>query len=126
MSLGNSFQLQQLVEISATIPSSLRTVHKSLVIKDEFICYVVCPSCHSIYEYEDCIICSANGLKESKRCCHVSYPKHTHVSLRQSCNTVLLKKIRTKYGYRLQAKMTYPYMPLKKSLGRIIARKDEM
>ena len=35
---------------------------RSAQIKDEFVCYVVCPSCHSIYEYEDSIIYKANGL----------------------------------------------------------------
>ena len=32
--------------------------------------------------------------------------------------------MKTKRGYSLQAKMTYPYMPLKESIRRIITRKD--
>ena len=43
LSLGNSFQVQQLCDVGAAIPSSLRAVHKSLNIKDEFVCYIVCP-----------------------------------------------------------------------------------
>lgn len=124
-SMGNSFQLQQMYDNSTAVPSSLKAVHKSLNIRDDFMCYVVCPSCHSIYEYRDCIIHRSNGSKESKRCCHIQYPNHTQVSLRtKTCDTVLLKKIKTKSGYRLQAKKTYAYMPLKKSIGRLVARKD--
>ena len=124
-SMGNSFQLQHLCDVASAIPSSLKAVHKSLDVKDDFICYVVCPMCHSIYEYEDCVIHRSNGLKESKRCCHVQYPNHPRVSLRtKTCDTVLLKKIKSKSGYHLQAKKTYPYMPLNKSLGRLVARRD--
>ena len=82
--------------------------------------YVVCPSCHPINEYDDCIEYSANHQKVSKCCCHIKYPNHPRK------NTILLKKIkiRTKSGYCLKAKMTYPYMPLKKSIERIVRQKD--
>lgn len=117
--LGNAFQSEKLIEVSDEVPLSLRALHKSL---DSFINYVVCPSCHSIYQYVDCISYGLNRSKESN-CSHIAFPNHPRPSFRKACNTVLLKKVRTKSGYCLQAKVTYPYMPLIKSVGRIIARK---
>ena len=123
MNLGKSFQVQQCVDISTAIPPSLQAVHKSLNVDDDFICYVVCPSCDSIYEYNDCVIFHANGSKESKRCCHIKYPKHPRVHCRQSCNAILLKRVNTKTRYSLKAKKTFPYFPLKKSIERIVSQR---
>lgn len=120
--MGNSYQLAQLTNISAAIPPSLNEVHKSLNVKDNFICYVVCPSCNSLYKYDDCVTLYANGLKESKRCCHIEYPKHTLASFRKKCDTVLLAKQNTKTGYKLKARKTFPYLPLKMSLERILSQ----
>ena len=52
---------------------------------------MVCPRCHSIYEY-DCFIVR-HGQKESKLCSHVAYPNHSQCSKRRSCGATLLKKV---------------------------------
>ena len=122
--LGTAFQSEKLVEVGAEIPMSLKALYKTLDVKDSFINYVVCPSCHSIYEFDDCISYGVNQSKVSKHCSHIAYPHHPRPSYRRVCNTVLLKRVRTKSGYCLQAKVTYPYMPLKTSVGKIVARKN--
>jgi len=51
---------------------------------ESFVAYVVCPACDSVYEYEDCII-TRGTTKESKRCKHIPYPNHPHMSTRKEC-----------------------------------------
>ena len=121
--LGNALKADQIAQVGDMIPLSIKTLYKSLNIQDDFICYVVCPSCHSVYQFDDCIERRANNQRESKRCCHIKYPNHPKKHYQKKCNTLLLKQVRTKSGYCLKAKMTYPYMPLRNSLQKIIKRK---
>ena len=57
------------------VPLTLKRMQCSLGLesKDWFVEFVVCPKCHSIYEYKDCVVTSASGIKESKCCCHNIY-----------------------------------------------------
>ena len=71
--------------------------------------YVVC---HSIYEYEDCVLMLPNGHKQSKLCCFIKYLNHPHLSKRQPCNSTLLKTVNNK----LVPVLTYPYFPLLRQL----------
>lgn len=67
---------------------------------DDFITYVVCPKCDSLYEYDDCIV-TIGGKREPKKCEHIAYPNHSHIRKRQKCDTVLLKKVRSGRSYTL-------------------------
>ena len=96
--LGLAFHCNELAHIADLMPLSLQTVHNALGIAgDDFTVYVVCPSCQSVYHYEDCIIRRPYGQSESKHCCHVAYPNHpqchagkcvVHSSLNQSKKSV--------------------------------------
>lgn len=118
--VGRVFQ----VEINSDIPINFKALHKSLHIEDDFISYVVCSKCDSIYEYDDCIVRRANGNNQSKDCSHVLYPRHPYIQRRRPCGNALLKKIQTKSGNCLKPKKVYPYLPLSKSLSRLLNRKD--
>ena len=51
---GRVFHCKQLQEMSDAVPLTLSTIHRLLSIKeDDFDLYVVCPSCDSVYEYDD-------------------------------------------------------------------------
>ena len=119
--LGRAFQSQDLISTSNAIPSTLSTVQKVLGISDSqcFTEYVVCPKCDSIYELEDCVVKLANGDSISRTCCHIATPSHPHLSRRQPCGAVLLKRIRR---YTLRPIKSYPYRPLKRSIGILINR----
>ena len=86
-----------------------------------FIEYVVCPSCHSVYVFEDCI--ESHGRENRpKTCCHVPYPNHPHRSRRQPCGATLLKTIRIGRSNKLVPIKVFPYMPLSKSLKLLAKR----
>ena len=90
---------EQLSIFSQSIPKNvmqLRTVTGIDV--NSFSQLVVCPICHSIYDLDSCL--QTNGSrKEVKKCQHIPYPEHPHVSFREH---PLLKmcKGKTKCVYR--------------------------
>ena len=121
--LGVAFQCEALVHTAHCIPVGLQTVHKLLRIAGtNFIQYVVCPKCHSMYDYKSCIFRGSDGQLISKNCCHIAYPKHPHASRRKSCGSLLLKKVRTKSGTTLQPVKVYPYCSLKESIAHLAIR----
>ena len=109
--LGIAFQCQSLVLASNHIPVRLGTVHFLFGIKErEFIKYMVCPKCYSVYNYEDCVNRSrSHGRSTSKFCKHIAYPNHPHQSRQTPCDTLLLKTVKTKRGISLQPFKFYPY-----------------
>lgn len=84
-----------------------------------FIRYVVCRKCHTIYHLKDCINAG------SKRCPHIAYPGHPHRRMRQPCDTLLLKTVelcsRKIIYYPF---ITYCYMSLECSLGNLLQREN--
>ena len=114
--IGKAFGCPELVEISHKSPLTFKKIRNIVNVHDNFIQYVICPRCSSVYEYGDCV---KTGGKESEQCCHVAFPKHPQVSKRKQCGALLLKKVRTGKGYSLQPIKVYPYFPLQKSFERL-------
>lgn len=120
--LGTAFQFRSLVDFSAQLPQTLHGAYSCVgMARDDFIEYVVCPDCHSVYEYKDCFDTVA-GVKVSKECCHVSYPNHPQSTRRQKCGAHLLKRVKSGRGHNLVPFKVYPYCPLHKSLQRLVGR----
>ena len=117
--LGKAFQCQPVMDIASGIPLSFQKVRSILRVTDNFVEYVVCPQCHSIYEYKDCIVRTGDGSQESKRCQHVSFPNHPHQSRRKQCGALLLKKVRRDKKYHLVPIRIFPYYPIQKSIERL-------
>ena len=118
--LGTLFDNYQLKEASKEIPLTTKTAIKLLGLREDgLLQYVVCPTCHSIYEYEDCLTTLTNEDKASKLCCFVKYPNHTQPSRRGPCNMFLLKTVQKNH---LQPFLTYPYYPLHLSICRLAMR----
>ena len=104
LSFCHAFQCEPMVSVGKAIPLTLKSVYGAIShshFDNKFVSYVVCPTCDSIYEFDDCIKVMANGHHETKHCKHICFPKHPHRSRRNECGTLLLKKVRTKNGYKL-------------------------
>ena len=86
-SMGNSFQLQQLCDVGSAIPSSLKAVHKSLNIKDEFICYVVV---------------GVVNIHSSKRVSLQWYTMMVHFLCTACCHLIYLKLLYTQWHAMFQ------------------------
>ena len=89
--IGQAFLCNPIQEMGNSIPMTLQSALEN----NDFLKYVVhvCPSCDSIYEYNDCVeVIRRNGQKESKRCQHVHFPNHPHASRRKPCEAILLSK----------------------------------
>ena len=123
--MGKSFQCDALQEMGGSFPLMLSTVHKLIALQgNDFINFVVCPKCDSVYEYKDCLTVDESGQQVSKECSHVHFPNHPQVSRIKPCGTQLLKQIRTKSGYVLSRIRVFPYKSLKKSIENLVKRKE--
>lgn len=124
---GNAFvpHSEQLHELTASIPRDVSGARRFLwkTNEDDFITYVVCPKCDSVYHYQDCFV-SCGRRKESKCCRHIAYPNHPHARRRQECGALLLKKVRFGRNYRLVPIKEYAYQPLSRSFA-YLARREE-
>ena len=108
--VGHAFQCDTAVNASSLIPITASTVH-CLILNRLGEGYVVCPSCDSIYEFNDCF-----RQIGTITYWHVAFPNHPHANKRAPCEATLLKKQKTKYGYKLLPIKSFPYWPLKKSI----------
>lgn len=122
--LGVAFHCHDLVGVAESMPLSLKTVHKIFgTANSDFVSYVVCPSCQSVYHFEDCIIQRPFGQSLGKSCCHVPYPRHPQLSRRGKCGAQLLKTVRGKNRTYLRPLKVYPYLSLEKSMGCLVKRR---
>ena len=62
---------------TSALPDSLYSARKiSSSNRDQFNRYVCCPTCHSLYSFQDRVIKLANGQMESKTCSFIQFPTH--------------------------------------------------
>lgn len=119
--LGIAFQCESLVHAADQIPVSLDRVHNVLGVNaNTFEKYVVCPKCHSVYDYDDCVIRRSYGGSISKLCQHIAYPNHPQLFRRTPCDTLLLKTVKTKQ-ITLHPFKVYPYRSVKASIACLVS-----
>ena len=76
-----------LLAVCTLLPGSLYLAWRLLKVdENEFIRYVVCPKCDSIYRFEECIIQSGTQLL-SKHCSYVAFKNHPQRWHRAPCNS---------------------------------------
>ncbi len=111
---------------TSALPDSLYSARKfSSSNRDQFNRYVCCPTCHSIYSFQDCVIKLANGQMESKTCSFIRFPTHPQRQHRAPCGTPLLKKVKTKTGkLSLYPRLVYCYKSITESLQEMLERPD--
>ena len=99
-------------EIAMNYPQSFSMAQKYVgLLSQSFEQFVVCPPCHAIYNFDNCIIKTYDGKEESAKCKHAQFPNHPQAQFRKECGEDLLKHVkgnRTK-GSSLQAKKQYCY-----------------
>ena len=75
---------------AALFPKSLHLLKKKLGIdKDEFMKYVVCPKCGTLYNFDDCYVLH-HRKRVSKNCTFVEFPNHRQHFRRTECGEPLL------------------------------------
>ena len=85
-----------LTEVADIFPNSLQKAQCfESINRDDFRKLIVCPSCHTTYENDDCF---SGHNAPLLYCSYVRYPRHPQVRMRAPCNTRLLKEIRTSSG----------------------------
>lgn len=91
--------------------------------ENNFIKYVVCPTCHSLYNFEDCFEVVGHQ-KTPRRCSFVAFPEHPHQSRRLPCGDRLLSEITLKNGKKkYHPRKCYCYKSIIESLTLLIKRK---
>ena len=109
--------------IVSLFPSSVFTFKRFLKVKENnFMKYVVCPSCHSLYNFEDCF--DTYGRQKTPRVCsYVAFPRHPHQSRRQACGSRLLAEVTLKSGNVLYyPRKYYCYKPISETLSSFVQR----
>lgn len=115
--------LSPMTTLSMSFPSSLYKVKKALGLQqDDFIKYVVCPQCHSLYAFNSCY--EITGSRTVLKCCSkVQFPLHPHRSRRTQCNHSLVRKvILTNGSEKVYPLKVYSYKSVKESLYAMMCR----
>ena len=103
-------------------PKTIAALNKAFGIKkDDFTEFVVCPTCHSIYNFDDCVI-TRGTKKVSKVCEFKPYPRHPHRSKKQPCGTTLLRTVKTKQGSVLRPRKVYCFRSIISYLQQFLSR----
>lgn len=80
------------------LPSNIRAARQLATSggkKNEFTQYICCPTCHSLYDRDDGLICLPNGHTESKKCTFRQFPNHPMQQFRELCGTLLMKNVKS-------------------------------
>ena len=110
--------------LASSMPSSIYMLRKHSKHEEceKFMEYVVCPSCYSLYKFENCLE-NINGSDVPKTCSYIKFPHHPLPSYRKPCNASLLKKIHLSNGrIEYRPRYVYAYQPPKASLQRLLNR----
>lgn len=110
--------------IASLMPSSTYLLQKYLMLREEeFVSFVICPSCFSLYVLDDCFEVDSLGDRVPRRCSFVQFPEHPQANRQIRCNSPLLKKVHLSGGKIIyKPNYIYAYQPLKKSFQRLLMR----
>ena len=117
---------QYLSSLSNTCPTSLFSARKVLGLLDnQFVEYVICPACHSVYDYSQCFCQDMQGRKMSNRCWYIPFPCHPLRQHRKECGALLLESIQTHTGKMiLRPRKVFCYRSLQKSITHLYQKKS--
>ena len=119
-------QIAKLNSFTAKLPSSLYLARKLIgTQEDSFTKFVTCPTCHKIYNINDCKEKQVNGKEVSKKCNHVEFPFHPMARFRRPCGSTLMKSVRCSNGTEhLYPRNIYCYQSLITSLQHLLKQPD--
>ena len=111
--VGTNANCNVLLEIAQALPKVSKVINFK---QDDFIEYVVCPKCCTLYSLSDCITHNIDG-DGSKLCNYIEFPHlHPHVSRRIPCGEVLLKKVKVGIKSKLLPRKVFVYRSVVHSL----------
>ena len=87
--------------------------------KNNFIQYVVCASCHTLYDFKKCF----DHRQRPKTCSFVQFPEHRVHSFRIPCQSRLLAEVTLKSGNKFYPRKFYCFKPISESLATLVGRK---
>lgn len=122
--LAKFFNVEVIDRFADSLPKTLHTARKIVgAQRDPFVKYATCPKCKSLYSIDKCKIVLPDKTVVSRKCSHVEFPVHPHVSRRRPCETVLMKSIRTSTGTTfLYPRNLFCYMKLTECLSDFMSR----
>lgn len=84
--------------LAAALPSSLYLLWKLMEFdQDNFVKYVTCPACNTLYTIKESVITTA-GQTKSLKCTFVRFPNHPQKWRRKPCGEMLMKKVTLQSG----------------------------
>ena len=116
--IAENYNLNQLLPLVLELPQTVIAARKILSgDRDNFSKYTCCPSCYSIYQW--------NNSSENTNliCSHIKHPNHTQRHHRKSCGTALMKLIKLP-SQRLThyPRLVYCYKSITESLQELLMR----
>ena len=103
-------------DIAKHIPSSLRKVKDTLLVKPNIKRYVVCRKCHTLYHMQD-VITGVGSAQYGKACSFRKFPHHPQRRKRVACGFPLVKTVELAGGkHILYPHMMYCYLSIKQSI----------
>ena len=97
--LVTMFGLSQMSEFVKHLPKTILQARKFIGhCRDNFTKYVSCPKCHYVYDMDICKIRMSDKSFQSRKCTFVKFPNHPQRVHRKSCDTVLMKSVKTSAG----------------------------
>jgi len=113
-----------LSEFAQSIPRSIKHLQRITGLSsNQFIQYVVCPKCHSIYDFHSCINNMGNR-RESKHCQHIPFPNHPQLTRRSECSQALMKVVRKNNQISLNPFKVFCYRSVKQTLQDMLFRSN--
>ena len=102
-------------------PSSMYTFKRFIKVNEnDFVKFVVCPSCHSLYNFEECFD-TYGTRKKPKLCSFIAFPEHPHRLRRQMCGSRLIAEVILKSGkVQYYPRKYYCYKPISESLASLV------
>lgn len=112
-----------IASLAQSIPSSVYSLEKSIGHSVHFTKYVVCPKCHHLYKFDECVI-HTGDRKRSKTCAFIQFPNHPQHRFRKECGHLLLKTVNFFHSGRqiLYPLKAFPYKSLSSSLQQLLLR----
>ncbi|XP_070537876.1 uncharacterized protein [Ptychodera flava] len=114
----------KLEELASQFPHTFHGVRTFLGLeRDNFQKFVMCPKCHTRYDYNEAFEVNSRGKKKSKTCTHITFPNHPHRKQRRPCGAFLMKTVRGKNGAEyLYPKRLFCYRSIKETLQELLKR----
>ena len=87
-----------------------------------FVQYICCPSCHSLYQWKECIIHLPDNQLVSKHCSFQRFPNHPQHQHRHGCGQSLMKIKSSKGKQSLYPRLIYCYKSVIASLQEMVSK----